>query len=180
MKKIKSLWLTLTGSVSSVVPVLFACCKSGACVGVCASPVGSLFGISTASIASSPLMSALEPLLIAISAVSFTVSYYALYVLPKFATCNTGADCICGPTDAEKRKVRLSKSIFWVGLIGSVLFLTYFEYQKYQSNVDAATSTSSCSPDAGSDCCPDAEAIGTALDTTDCSGNACCDSTSSH
>lgn len=180
MKKLKSLWLTLTGSVSSVVPVLFACCKSGACVGVCASPITSLFGISTASIAGSPVMSALEPLLIAISAVSFTVSYYTLYVLPKFATCNTGADCACGPTDPEKRKVRLSKSIFWVGLIASVFFLTYFEYQKYQSNVAAATSASSCSPDAAGDCCPDDEATGTAVDTTDCSGAACCDTNSTH
>lgn len=180
MKKLKSLWLTLTGSVSSVVPVLFACCKSGACVGVCASPIASLFGISTAGIAGSPLMTALEPLLIAISAVSFTVSYYTLYVLPKFATCNTGADCACGQSDAEKRKVRLSKSIFWVGLIASILFLTYFEYQKYQSNVAAASNASSCSPDAGSDCCPEAEATGTVVDTTDCAGDACCDSTSTH
>lgn len=180
MKKLKSLWLTLTGSVSSVVPVLFACCKSGACVGVCASPVASLFGISTASIAGSPLMSALEPLLIAISAVSFTVSYYTLYVLPKLATCNTGADCACGPTAAEKRKVRLSKSIFWVGLIASIFFLTYFEFQKYQTNVATASSASSCSADAAGDCCPEAEATGTASDTTDCSGDACCDSTSIH
>jgi hypothetical protein len=180
MKKLKSLWLTLTGSVSSVIPVLFACCKSGACVGVCASPVASLFGISTASIAGSTVMSALEPLLIAISAVSFTVSYYTLYVLPKFATCNTGADCACGPSDAEKRKVRLSKSIFWVGLIASIIFLTYFEYQKYQSNVVTAVNASTCSPNEASDCCPETEAKGTAEDTTDCSSDACCDSTSAH
>lgn len=180
MKKLKSLWLTLTGSVSSVVPVLFACCKSGACVGVCASPVASLFGISTASLANSPLMSALEPLLIAISAVSFTVSYYTLYVLPRYAVCGTGADCACGPTEKEKRKVRLSKSIFWVGLIASIFFLSYFEYQKYQSSVAAASSASTCSPDAAGDCCPEAEATGTAMDTTDCSGDTCCDSTSTH
>lgn len=179
MKKLKLLWLTLTGSVSSVVPVLFACCKSGACVGVCASPVASLFGISTASLANSPLMSALEPLLIAISAVSFTVSYYTLYILPRYAVCGTGADCACGPTDAEKRKVRLSKSIFWIGLITSVLFLTYFEYQKYQSNVTAAN-TQSCSSGANSECCPelkDAEILG---DSTDCSDAHCCDSNSTH
>lgn len=179
MKKLKSLWLTLTGSVSSVVPVLFACCKSGACVGVCASPVASLFGISTASIAGSPLMSALEPLLIAISAVSFTVSYYTLYVLPKFATCNSGADCACGPTDSEKRKVRISKSIFLVGLIVSTIFLTYFEYQKYQSNVAEAASQP-CAPGVASDCCPETESSGTVVDTTDCAGDACCDSNSNH
>jgi hypothetical protein len=177
MKKLKSLWLTITGSVSSVVPVLFACCKSGACVGVCASPVASLFGISTASIASSPLMSALEPLLIAISAVSFTVSYYTLYVLPKYAVCGTGADCACGPTDKEKRKVKVSKWIFWTGLVVSIAFLSYFEYQKYQSNV-AAASTQSCSSGASSECCPELKDAEILSDSTECAGAACCDSNS--
>lgn len=177
MKKLKSLWLTITGSVSSVVPVLFACCKSGACVGVCASPVASLFGISTASLANSPLMSALEPLLIAISAVSFTVSYYTLYVLPKYAVCGTGADCACGPTDKEKRKVKVSKRIFWIGLVVSIAFLSYFEYQKYQSNV-AAADTQSCSSAANSECCPDTEDAEILSDSTECAGADCCDSNS--
>ena len=174
MKRLKSLWLTLTGSVSSLFPVLFACCKSGACVGVCASPVASLFGISTAGIASSPVMSALEPLLIALSAVSFTVSYYTLYVLPKFATCNTGADCACGPNEKEQKKARLSKRIFWVGLIVSISFLTYFEYQKYQSNV-AAVANSSCDAAADSGCCPEGETEEAAAENAACESTDCCD-----
>ncbi|MES2477459.1 MAG: hypothetical protein V4561_00100 [Bacteroidota bacterium] len=179
MKKLKSLWLTLTGSVSSVVPVLFACCKSGACVGVCASPVASLFGISTASIASSPLMSAVEPILIAISAVSFTVSYYTLYVLPKYAVCGTSADCACGPTDKEKRKVKVSKWIFWIGLVVSIAFLSYFEYQKYQSNV-ASANTQSCSSGANSECCPEPQDAEVLSDSSDCSAPHCCDSNSTY
>jgi len=75
MKSKKSIWTSITGGLTSAAPILLSCCKSGACVGVCASPIASLFGVSSATIASSPLVSALEPLLIAISAVSFTVSY---------------------------------------------------------------------------------------------------------
>lgn len=176
MKKLKSLWLTLTGSLSSAAPALFACCKSTACVGICASPVASIFGISTASIVSSPLMTALEPLLIAISAVSFTVSYYTLYVLPKFKSCGTNEDCGCAPSDKERRKTKVSKSIFWIGLIASIVFLSYFEFQKYQAG--SAKSTS-CEQNQSSDCCPDNATTEINADSTSC-GNAssCCDTSS--
>jgi len=80
MESKKSIWTSITGGITSAAPILLSCCKSGACVGVCTSPIASLFGVSSGTIASSPLVSALEPLLIAISAVSFTVSYYSLYV----------------------------------------------------------------------------------------------------
>lgn len=112
MESKKSIWTSITGGLTSAAPILLSCCKSGACVGVCASPIASLFGVSSATIASSPLVSALEPLLIAISAVSFTVSYYSLYVLPK-SNCNTGNSCDCGPTDKEKRKTKINKAVFW-------------------------------------------------------------------
>lgn len=176
MKKLKSLWLTITGSLSSIAPALFACCKSTACVGICASPVASLFGISTASIAGSPLMTALEPLLIAISAVSFTVSYYTLYVLPKYNNCNTKGDCGCAPSAKEIRKAKVSKSIFWVGLIASVLFLSYFEYQKYQANVSAANGCGQTNE--ASACCDDSATAEPIKDSTSCNGSACCDTTS--
>ena len=132
MKSKKLILTTITGGLTSAAPILLSCCKSGACVGVCASPIASLFGVSSATIASSPLVSALEPLLIAISAVSFTVSYYSLYVMPKF-NCNTDGSCDCAPTDKEKRRTKLSKTVFWLGLILSIGFLSYFEYSKYQS-----------------------------------------------
>lgn len=177
MKKLKSIWLSITGSLSSVFPLLFACCKSGACVGVCASPVASLFGISTASIISSPTMNIIEPLLIALSAVSFTVSYYSLYVIPKFASCSSVADCACGPTEKEKRKLSISKWVFWIGLIASIGFLSYFEYQKYKSNV-AEVSTQSCAPGSSSDCCPEEESDEIVSDNTACEGTNCCDSNS--
>lgn len=166
MKQKKSIWTTITGGLSSAAPVLLSCCKSGACVGVCASPIASLFGVSSATIASSPLVSALEPILIAVSAVSFTISYYSLYVLPK-SSCNTNGSCDCAPSNKEIRKEKINKAVFWIGLILSIGFLSYFEYSKYQA-ASAANSiectTSECSPDGCAEpteaCCSD--------DSTDC------------
>lgn len=142
MENKKSIWATLTGGLTSAAPILLSCCKSGACVGVCASPIASLFGVSSATIASSPLVSALEPLLIAISAVSFTVSYYTLYVLPKLS-CNTGDACACAPSPKEVRKTKINKAVFWLGLLLSVGFLSYFEITKYEA-ATLAEATNEC------------------------------------
>lgn len=148
----KSIWTTITGGLTSAAPILLSCCKSGACIGVCASPIASLFGVSSAAIASSPLVNALEPLLIAISAVSFTISYYSLYVIPKF-NCNTGASCDCAPDEKAKRKTKINKSIFWGGLILSIVFLSYFEFSKYQASVnEPACTQSECGTPEKTDC----------------------------
>lgn len=146
MKAKRTIWTTITGGLTSSAPILLACCKSGACVGVCASPVASLFGVSSATIANSPVINALEPVLIAISAVSFTISYYSLYVIPKL-NCKTGNSCDCAPGDKEKRKVKLSKAIFWIGLILSLSFLSYFEYSKYNAAVTKQTECSAAEPE---------------------------------
>lgn len=148
MKSKKTIWTSITGGLTSAAPILLSCCKSGACVGVCASPVASLFGISSATLASSPIISVLEPLLIAVSAVSFTVSYYSIYVLPKLNCNTTSESCDCAPTEKEKRKDKLNKFVFWFGLIASIGFLSYFEIQKYNaaSASSAECSTSSCAP----------------------------------
>jgi formate hydrogenlyase subunit 3/multisubunit Na+/H+ antiporter MnhD subunit len=148
MESKKSFWTSITGGLTSAAPVLLSCCKSGACVGVCASPIASLFGVSSATLANSPVISALEPVLIAISAVSFTVSYYSLYVLPKF-NCNTSGGCACEPTAKEKRKVKINKAVFWIGLVLSIGFLSYFEISKYRAataqNTECSTTTE-CAP----------------------------------
>lgn len=173
MKEKRSIWTSLTGGVTSATPILLSCCKSGACIGVCASPVASLFGISSASLASSPLVSALEPILIAVSAVSFTISYYSLYVLPK-ASCTTD-DCGCEPGAKEKRRNKINKIVFWAGLVLSIGFLSYFEYSKYrQTNATAAECSQSACAAPVEACCP-------AGDTTACAeanGSPACESTS--
>lgn len=145
MKAKKSIWTTIVGSLSSVTPILFSVCKSGACVGVCVSPVASLFGVSAATVAASPIVNAIEPLLIALCAVSFTVSYYSLYVLPKF-NCNTEGGCECAPTEKENRKIKINKIVFLLGLILSIGFLSYFEYSKYQATNASGECGIECAP----------------------------------
>lgn len=137
MNKIKSIWSTLTGSVSASIPLFFAVCKSGACTAVCVSPIASIFGISSASLTASPLMKSLFPLLLVISAVAFTISYYKLYVLPKFALApNCASDCGC---DTPKKPLHKTFPFwsFWFGLVASIIFFTYFEVQNYTSNSEA-------------------------------------------
>ena len=141
MNKIKSIWSTLTGSISAAIPLFFAVCKSGACTAVCVSPIASIFGISSASLTASPIMKSIFPLLLVISAVAFTISYYKLYVLPKFASAsNCASDCGC-----ETAKKPLHKTFpfwsFWIGLVASILFFTYFEVQNYNSETQKNTAS---------------------------------------
>lgn len=171
--KLKSIWSTITGGATSAAPVLLSCCKSGACVGVCASPVASLFGVSSATFASSPWVMALEPVLIALSAISFTVSYYSLYKIPKLAACNTPGSCDCPPDPKAARSIKIQKWIFWLGLILSIGFLTYFEVSKYQAaNAPVECGTEGCTPDSAECTSGEEESCTTACDTT--SGSACC------
>ena len=164
MKTKKSIWTSITGGLTSAAPILFACCKSGACVGVCASPIASLFGISSATLASSRWMGVAEPILIAASAVSFTISYYSLYVLPKLTSCGPD-DCACEPTASEKRKNKVAKFVFWFGLIISIGFLSYFEYSKYQSASAPVECETECAPGT---CEEQAEECCAAGDSTAC------------
>ncbi len=176
MKVKKSIWSTIVGGVTSAFPILFACCKGGACVGVCVTPVASLFGISAATIAASPITNILEPLFIALSAISFTVSYYQLYVLPKLAY-NTGNACDCQPNATEDRKIKISKLVFWLGIVLSIVFISYFEYSKYNSAASVTCSPSSCSPDAAAVCSAPCDSTSCESDTSAiCSDKeACCE-----
>ena len=169
MKTKKTTLTSITGGLTSAAPILFACCKSGACLGVCASPIASLFGVSSATLASSPWIGVAEPILIAVSAVSFTISYYSLYLIPKINACGPD-DCACEPTASEKRKNKIAKFVFWFGLFLSLGFLTYFEYSKYQSanNTDEEECNTRCTP---GNC--DEEAQETHATTCDSSSSCC-------
>lgn len=151
MKNKKSIWASITGGLSSVLPVFFACCKGGACVGICVSPVASLFGVSAAAVAASPITAILEPLLIALSAVSFTISYYNLYVLPKLA-CATGNNCDCNTTGSPEKKLNFSKLLFLLSLVLSIGFITYFETSKYLSASAETCVSDSCDKNAAPGC----------------------------
>ncbi len=132
MSTLKAIWTTLSGSISSIIPMFFTVCKSGVCTVACVSPIASVLGISSASLTASPIMQSLVPLLLAISAVSFTVSYYKLYVLPKYAkACDP--NCACEPAKNTFQQ-KMALGTFWLGLITSIAFFSYFEFQNYKAN----------------------------------------------
>jgi hypothetical protein len=151
MKKAKSIWTSITGSISAFIPMLFVVCKSGACGAVCVSPLASLLGISSASLIASPMVKSLFPLLLVISAVSFTVSYYKIYLLPKYAVNSCDTDCGCEPVKNSFQQ-KFSLWAFWIGLIVSVIFFVYFEIQTYKAEMVTNTAEQSecCSPSANS------------------------------
>lgn len=150
MNKIKSFSTTITGSLSSIIPLFFTVCKSGACGAACINPVASLLGISSAGLMASPLMQSFVPLLLVISAVSFTVSYYKIYVLPK----QQQPSCNDGSCDIPKKsgKEKLAVWTFWIGLLVSIAFFTYFEIENYKSNSSQqATPVEKCTTDSNTE-----------------------------
>jgi len=135
--------------------MFFTVCKSGACAAVCMSPIASVLGISSAFLTTSPIMQSFVPLLLVISAVSFTVSYYKLYVLPKYTTTNNCAtDCACDETNQDKQ-YKFPLYTFWIGLLASIIFFTYFEYQNYKANSQKASAQISIH--GGEPCCANGE-----------------------
>ena len=169
MNKIKSAWTSIAGSLSSIIPMFFTVCKSGACGAVCVSPIASILGISSASLMASPLVQSLFPILLVLSAVSFTVSYYKLYVLPKYASTSCNTDCSCEPAKSSLRQ-KFSLWIFWIGLLASIIFFTYYEIQNYKvNNAAVATKLTEC-------CSPVSDTTNTSIISTSTdTSKACCD-----
>jgi len=134
MTEKKSIKATLSGVGASSVSLLGICCGSGACVATCgiacATPIASIFGISTAGL--STWSTNLLPLLTAISAVAFTVAYYALYNKKEDACC----DDSCSPTTGN----RWAKPTFWLGLL---LTLGFYANAIVKPSLDA-TETACC------------------------------------
>jgi hypothetical protein len=136
MHKIKIIWTNILGSISSIIPMFFTVCKSGVCTVACVSPIASLLGISSAGLMASPITQSLYPLLLVICAVSFTVSYYKIYILPKYTATTCANDCDCEPAKKSSQQ-KFAVWTFWIGLMASVFFFSYFEYQNYKTNSSA-------------------------------------------
>lgn len=153
------------GGAASVFSVLASCCGIGclsACAPVCAAPLASLLGFSSAAFLSSPVWKNLQPVLIAISAVSFTVAYCSLY---KPGTKN--GDCLgtaCGCTDQAQarqgKRLRLAKAVFWISLIVSVGLFAYSLLSRDHQARDAGRPCGTGSECAGTPCATIAESSG--------------------
>jgi len=120
MTEKKSIKATLSGIGASVLSFAGVCCGGGACAAtcgpVCAAPVASVLGFSTAGFAT--WTASLLPLLTALSAVAFTVAYYSIYKTPNAVCCDPAS-----PPGAERPKSNsLSKAGFWLGLLLTVGF----------------------------------------------------------
>ena len=117
MTKKRSLKTFFTVGGGSSLSTLSAVCGAGcagacgvACLPLCAVPVTSVFGISSALLTS--WMNHLLPVLTALSAVAFTMAYFNLYKKQE-------SDC-CSTEQTSKTKAfapNYSKIFFWVGLI---------------------------------------------------------------
>ncbi len=140
MIKFKSIWTSLSGSISAIIPMFFTVCKSGVCTVACVSPIASLLGISSAGLMASPITKSLYPLLLVICAVSFTISYYKIYVLPKYSATACENDCACEPAKNSFQQ-KFSIWLFWIGLLTSIFFFSFFEYQNYKANTKATNRT---------------------------------------
>lgn len=138
MNKFKSIWTSLSGSISAIIPMFFTVCKSGVCTVACVSPIESLLGISSAGLMASPITQSLYPVLLVICAVSFTVSYYKIYVLPKYSATACANDCDCELAKNSFQQ-KFVVWIFWIGLLTSIFFFSFFEYQNYKANTIAKT-----------------------------------------
>jgi hypothetical protein len=53
-------------------------------------------------------------------------------VLPKYAAA-CAPDCACGPTTKTFQQ-KFAIGAFWIGLLASIFFFSYFEYQNYKAN----------------------------------------------
>jgi nicotinamidase-related amidase len=126
MKKFKTNIVSFFGSLAAFIPFLGACpgaaCTS--CGGACITPVISIFGISLNGFFSSNLWNIMQPILIAISGVLFTIAYFSIYKnKPTNNHCNS-PECKLNPLKKEK-SVNYSKNIFWFSLVISVSLFTY-------------------------------------------------------
>lgn len=124
----KSLWVSAAGLLAALPSLLVSCCGAG-CAGTCGiaclAPVASLLGVSIAGILGSPAWKALQSILIAVSAVSFTVAYYALYKRPTPGAACSGRDCGGPVANVKTTPAQVAKFFFWVSLVIGVASLLH-------------------------------------------------------
>ena len=131
MRKTKSIVMSFLGSFAAFIPFLGACpgAACAGCGGACVTPVVTILGVSLSGIFASELWDILQPVFIALSAVLFTIAYFAIYRKPKReAACNS-AGCSLQNKPSQKQNL-LVKVLFWVCLAFATAFFAYSLVQK--------------------------------------------------
>ncbi len=144
MTEKKSTKATILGVGTSLASLLGVCGTT--CGVVCAAPIASIFGISTAGL--SAFTSTFLPVLTAISAVAFTIAYFSLYKKNE-STCRP-EDC----TESKKQKTRWAKPMFWIGLLLTLGFYTNAVINSSKRNISCEQSTSCEAEDTKKSCNP--------------------------
>ncbi len=123
----KTLWGSIIGGIASLFSLLAAGGASclGICGPICAAPLASLFGLSVAGSSASPVWKGLQPILIAVSAVAFTVAFFSLYRNTNKLEGCTDTSCGCKGAGDKKHRQRLAKTIFWISLAAGICFIVY-------------------------------------------------------
>lgn len=144
MTQQSSIRALLSGVGASLTSFLGICCMGGACAvacgAACVTPIASVLGVSVAGLSS--WASAWLPIFTAMSAVAFTVAYFAIYRQPTDSCCEDK-----GVATNRFTASRWAKPAFWGSLVLTIGL--YAQTLLAGPTNEAATTAcaTSCSPD---------------------------------
>lgn len=126
MKKYKEIVVTLFGGLATFFTFL-AGCPGLACAGcgaACFTPILSIFGLSLSGLLVSGIWEVLQPLLIALSAVLYTVAYFSIYKKQSVSELCFAQTCNSQLTKS-KQSGKAVKLFFWISLGISIILFSY-------------------------------------------------------
>lgn len=134
MKKIKTNIISFFAGIASLIPFLGSCpgAACASCGGACATSAMSVFGVSLSGFVSIEIFDIIQPVLIAFSAILFTIAFYSIYKKPKFDHCKSET-CKIHPYRSKKSEL-ITKMIYWISLIASIILVAYFIITKNSQN----------------------------------------------
>lgn len=139
MKKIKTNIISFFAGIASLIPFLGSCpgAACASCGGACVTTVVSIFGISLSGFVATEVFEIIQPILIALSAVLFTVAFYSIYKKPKLNHCESGT-CKIHPKSSKKAEF-ITKAVFWISLIASIVLFAFSIINRNSLNSELKT-----------------------------------------
>jgi len=134
MKRTKQILTTISGSFAALIPLLGTCpgVACAGCGGACIAPVVSILGISVTGFFATQLWDVLQPFFIALSAILLTIAYFNIYRKPKEIDHCNSQSCTLKNKD-QKKNTAFVKFLFWICVVLSIIFFSYFIYKKNSS-----------------------------------------------
>lgn len=141
MRKWKILWMTFIGSMSSIVTFIVSVVGigcAGTCGAACIAPIASLLGVSSLGFFASSIWKDLQPVLIAVTAVAFTINYFIIFKKPTAEQECAGCFCSEKEISGKRKKLKFIKVFYWVSVIISSLLIFYPIYSKLHEDINSA------------------------------------------